>query len=164
MQRPPKVLAMAKKCWPKESTAMPYSGTHIWGAFPFLGTICSPPRGKDLNNFFQTLRGHKFIRYSNLSQKSPQVTILKHCCMQRVQVQTLIFTSAASAKCRRHSPSLSHERGHNVLTPSPSLRSEKPLLPSLAITSGWIKGLWPDSQGQHSESFSCFYACVQQGI
>ena len=153
---------MAKKCGPKESTAIPYSWIQIWGAFPFLGTICSPPGGQDLNNFFQNLRGHKFIRYSNLSQKSPQVTILKHCAVCSACRFKLIFTSAA--KCLRHSRSLSHERGHNVLTPPPALRSEKPLLPSLAFTSGWIKRLWPDSQGQHSESFSCFYACVQQGI
>ena len=149
---------MAKKCWPKESTAMPYSWTQIWGAFPFLGTICTPPRGKDLNNFFQNRTGHKFIGYSYLSQKSPQVTILKRCCMQRVQVETLIFTWATSAW---DSPSCSHERGHDLLTPPPGFRSEKPLLPSPVITSGWIKRLWPDSQGQHSESFSCFYARVQ---
>lgn len=99
--------------------------------------------------------------FKSVTEKPSSYNSETLCCMQRVQVQTDFHTGT---KCLRHSPSLSHERGHNVLTPPPALRSEKPLLLSLAFTSGWIKRLWPDSQGQHSESFSCFYACVQQGI
>ena len=149
---------MAKKCWPRVNCCALLLNMNL--------------RGIPLSRHY--LFSSKRQRFEQLLSKSnwPQMYRVFISVTEKpssYNSETVLYAARAGwnsnlhmgNKCLRHSPSCSHERGHNVLTPPPGFRSEKPLLPSPVITSGWIKRLWPDSQGQHSESFSCFYARVQ---
>lgn len=120
------------------------------GTFPFLGMICSPPGGKDLN-FFQNLSGQKFISitYPNLSQKRLQATILKYRDVYSAR-RLKLWSSHGQQGPETHS-FLESQKKPQCPHPTPISTSEKPLLPSRVITREWIKYQWPGSQGQHSE-------------